>query len=89
MVPLTAIEFDLLRVLSLNAKHVVPTYSLLLGLQAHLPLKNGSAFRLTCRWTRLGRNRRGINKTDWIRIDRELYDRCLDRRDCRRKSQGS
>ena len=30
------------------------------------------------------RNRRGINKTDWIRIDRALYDRCLDRRDYRR-----
>ena len=30
-------------------------------------------------------NRRGINKTDWIRIDRELYDQCLDRRDYRRK----
>ena len=35
------------------------------------------------------RNRRGINKTDWIRIDRELYDQCLDRRDYRRKPQGS
>ena len=35
------------------------------------------------------RNRRGINKTDWIRIDRELYDRCLDRRDYRRKLRGS
>ena len=34
------------------------------------------------------RNRRGINKTDWIRIDRELYDQCLDRRDYRRKPQG-
>ena len=27
------------------------------------------------------RNRRGIDKTDWIRIDRDLYARCLDRRD--------
>ncbi|MGH9792813.1 MAG: NYN domain-containing protein, partial [Candidatus Acidiferrales bacterium] len=26
------------------------------------------------------RNRRGINKTDWIRIDRTTYDACLDRR---------
>lgn len=32
-------------------------------------------------------NRRGINKTDWIRIDRELYDRCLDRRDYRRSAK--
>lgn len=31
------------------------------------------------------RNRRGINKTDWIRIDQELYDQCLDKRDYRRK----
>jgi len=31
------------------------------------------------------RNRRGINKTDWIRIDRAFYDQCLDRRDYRRK----
>lgn len=29
------------------------------------------------------RNRRGINKTDWIPIDRALYDTCLDRRDYR------
>lgn len=26
------------------------------------------------------RNRRGINKTDWIRIDRATYDRCIDPR---------
>ena len=30
-------------------------------------------------------NRRGINKTDWIPIDRELYDQCVDRRDYRGK----
>ena len=30
-------------------------------------------------------NRRGINKTDWIRIERALYDQCLDRRNYRRK----
>lgn len=29
------------------------------------------------------RNRRGIEKTDWIPIDRALYDACLDRRDYR------
>jgi len=28
-------------------------------------------------------NRRGINSTDWVPIDRALYDRCLDRRDYR------
>jgi len=32
------------------------------------------------------RNKRGINKTDWIKIDRTTYDTCLDRRDYRRKS---
>ena len=35
------------------------------------------------------RNPRGINKTDWIRIDRALYDRCLDPRDYRAKPKGS
>jgi len=29
------------------------------------------------------RNKRGINKTDWIRIDRTTYDACLDPRDYR------
>ena len=33
------------------------------------------------------RNRRGIEKTDWIRIDRAIYDRCLDRRDYNPKSK--
>lgn len=33
------------------------------------------------------RNRRGINKTDWIRIDRATYSSCIDPRDYRpRKS---
>jgi uncharacterized LabA/DUF88 family protein len=31
------------------------------------------------------RNRRGIEKTDWIRIDRAIYDRCVDHRDYRPK----
>ena len=48
-----------------------------------------------CRWIRIAsafpssptvRNRRGINKTAWIRIDRATYDACLDRRDYRPKS---
>jgi len=35
------------------------------------------------------RNRRGIDKTDWIHIDRALYEKCLDRRDYRpRKSRS-
>lgn len=32
------------------------------------------------------RNRRGINNTDWIRMDRDLYDSCLDSQDYRRTS---
>jgi len=36
------------------------------------------------------RNRRGIEKTDWIKVDRVTYDDCLDRRDYRPKpSTGS
>ena len=30
------------------------------------------------------RNRRGIDRTDWIPIERATYDACLDRRDYRR-----
>jgi hypothetical protein len=30
-------------------------------------------------------NRRGINTSDWIRIDRATYDACLDKRDYRPK----
>ncbi|MCK4342719.1 MAG: NYN domain-containing protein [Phycisphaerae bacterium] len=32
------------------------------------------------------RNRRGIDRTDWIHLTREFYDSCLDRRDYRPKS---
>ena len=31
-------------------------------------------------------NKRGINKTDWIRIDRATYDACIDPADYRPKS---
>jgi len=33
-------------------------------------------------------NRRGINKSDWIKIDRATYDACLDKRDYRPKVQA-
>lgn len=33
------------------------------------------------------RNRRGINKTDWIRIDRAMYDTCLDSHDYRKRKK--
>ncbi|MFH0877474.1 MAG: NYN domain-containing protein [Candidatus Omnitrophota bacterium] len=32
-------------------------------------------------------NKRGINKTDWIRIDRNLYDSCIDTNDYREYSK--
>jgi uncharacterized LabA/DUF88 family protein len=35
------------------------------------------------------RNRRGINQTDWIRIDRSTYDSCLDPRDYRTRKSSS
>lgn len=31
-------------------------------------------------------NRRGIDRTDWIQIDRAIYDACLDKRDYRPKN---
>ena len=34
------------------------------------------------------RNRRGIEKADWIRVDRVMYDACLDRRDYRPKPRA-
>lgn len=34
------------------------------------------------------RNRRGINGTDWIRIDRAMYDACLDNGDYRPSPRG-
>ena len=35
------------------------------------------------------RNRRGIDRTDWIHIDRTMYDACLDRRDYRAGRPGA
>ena len=44
-------------------------------------IKMASAFPVSP----VSRNRRGINSTDWIQIDRAAYDRCLDSRDYRPK----
>jgi uncharacterized LabA/DUF88 family protein len=50
--------------------------------------------RRTGRWIKIAsafpvgptsRNRRGINGTDWIPIDKKTYDRCIDSRDYRPK----
>lgn len=35
------------------------------------------------------KNKRGINKTEWIQIDRALYDKCLDHRDYRPSGSSS
>jgi hypothetical protein len=45
-------------------------------------IKIASAFPLSV----TSHNRRGIEKTDWIPMDRSMYDACLDRRDYRPKS---
>lgn len=42
-------------------------------------IKIASAFP----WSAKSTNARGINKTDWIRIDKATYDACLDPRDYR------
>lgn len=36
-------------------------------------------------WSPTSTNKRGIDKTDWIRIDKATYDACIDRRDYRPK----
>jgi hypothetical protein len=35
------------------------------------------------------RNRRGIDKTDWVPIDRSTYDACLDPNDYRKGLKGT
>lgn len=35
------------------------------------------------------KNSRGINRTDWIKIDRAMYDSCIDPKDYRAKKQSS
>lgn len=44
--------------------------------------------KIACAFPRspTSRNRRGIDKADWIPIDRATYDACLDRRDYRPKT---
>jgi uncharacterized LabA/DUF88 family protein len=47
-------------------------------------IKIASAFPVSI----LSRNRRGIERTDWIPIERATYDACIDRRDYRVKQRG-
>ena len=44
-------------------------------------IKMASAFPISP----TSRNKRGINKTDWVPIDRQMYDACIDPRDYRPK----
>ena len=46
-------------------------------------IKIASAFPVSL----LAHNSRGIERTDWIPIERETYDACIDRRDYRRKPE--
>jgi uncharacterized LabA/DUF88 family protein len=39
-------------------------------------------------WSPTSRNARGINKSDWLRIERALYEACLDPRDYRPKASS-
>ena len=43
-------------------------------------IKIASAFPVSPTYS----NTRGVNKTDWVRFDRALYDLCLDRTDYRK-----
>lgn len=40
-------------------------------------IKIASAFPVS----QTSKNKRGINNTDWIKIDRDIYDQCIDKRD--------
>lgn len=52
-----------------------------ISVQQNRWIKRASAFPVSPTHT----NTRGINKTDWVRVDRALYDQCLDARDYRPK----
>lgn len=46
-------------------------------------IKIASAFPVSPK----GRNPKGINKTDWLPFDKQVYDSCIDSRDYRKKSR--
>ena len=50
--------------------------------------EQGRWIKLACAFpfSPTSRNKRGIDKTDWIRIDRRTYDACIDSRDYRPSS---
>lgn len=47
--------------------------------------EQGRWIKIACAYPQGSRNRRGIDKTDWIPIDRKRYDACIDLRDYRPK----
>ena len=51
--------------------------------------QQGRWFKMACAFpiSPTYNNRRGIDKTDWVRFDRKVYDSCLDPRDYRPKDQ--
>ena len=51
----------------------------------HIATAQGRWIKVACAFpiSPTSRNKRGIDKTDWIKIDRETYDACLDQRDYR------
>ena len=53
-----------------------------ISIQQNRWIKLACAFPVSPTYT----NKRGINKTDWVRIDRATYDACLDPRDYRPKA---
>jgi uncharacterized LabA/DUF88 family protein len=55
--------------------------------EIRLIARQGRWIKIACAFpsSPTSRNRRGIDKSDWVRIDCAMYDACLDRRDYRSK----
>lgn len=55
-----------------------------------ISVQQGRWFKLACAFpvSPTYANKRGVNNTDWIRIDRKTYDACLDTRDYRPKKNS-
>jgi len=51
-----------------------------ISIQQQRWIKVACAFPVSPTYT----NTRGVNNTEWVRIDRALYDRCIDRTDYRK-----
>ena len=55
----------------------------------HIAAKDKRWIKVACAFpfSPTTKNKRGIDKTDWIKIDRSTYDACLDHRDYRSKKR--